>query len=157
MSQEDTAFSNAIIDGMEFVGNEGLPQKWHKQVVQYCSFSSMEIYGSIDGILIGTTFEKVDFYWMLFNCTLVSRCTFTDCGFQGASFSGSRFVDCEFVNCRFELDNLGGQCSFSDSVFVECSFARSKFVPRTDKPEPMFEKTRFYGCSQDGCLGLTAF
>jgi fluoroquinolone resistance protein len=121
-----------------------------------CTFRDLTIDGaSIDGGLIQCGFQRVDWYWGLFNTAIIAHTKFEDCVFRGCSFRGVEFVDCVFERCRFTRDNLDGTCVFDDCRIVECSFERSEFIAR-EAPgrEPLFTRSRFYGCTQKGSKGL---
>jgi len=104
--------------------------EWKDHVFRFCQFEglSAERVASIESCFLSCSFERDEWYAILFNGAVFVEVTFTDCVFRGCTFAGCKFVDCELTNCNFTNDNLGGSCTFPD--------------------------TRWYGCKQSGCRGL---
>jgi len=118
------------IDNEVFEGSlEGIP--WEEQeLFIYCSFRQIEGAGiCIEAAFIDCTFERCDFYLSMFNGATLVGVTFKNCAFHGGSIVDCRLVECVFDNCQFGNDNLGG--------------------------ELRLDGTRWYGCSQRGCEGLS--
>jgi fluoroquinolone resistance protein len=148
--------SLALVQNEEFFEACGRFAKVPSEAIfAYCSFEGFEISGpSAEGAMIGCHFEKMSWYWGLFNTALISRSVFEDCVFRGCSFRGVDFVNCTFTRCRFELDNLGGGCLFDECRLVECAFENCEFI-EDERPgrRQLFTKNRFYGCTQRGTRG----
>jgi uncharacterized protein YjbI with pentapeptide repeats len=144
-----------LIDSEEMNGAPGpLLEAMDGRIFRYCRFANFSIDGSgIEGALLWCAFEKVDWYWGLFNVATIAHSRFEDCVFRGTSFRGCEFVACSFTACSFELDNLDSACTFDDCSMVECTFERCSFA--TGRPdEPIFSNSRWYGCTQTQCVGL---
>lgn len=144
-----------LIEGQTFDAVTGPPRTWTDVIFSCSTFRELEIDGAgIDEALVYCTLEKVDWYWGLFNTALVARTNFRDCVFRGCSFRGVDFIECRFENCRFVRDNMDGACAFDDCRLVECVLENCEFV-KGARPgsEPLFVKSRFYGCSQKGTRG----
>jgi len=107
----------------------------------------------VDGALLWSTLDNVDWYWGLFNTAIVAETTFKSCKFRGASFRGVHFVACRFVDCRFALDNRPAACSFDDVTLTECAFVGCVVEP-DPRGRPVFARTRFYGCEQSRSVGM---
>jgi|JI9StandDraft_2_1071091.scaffolds.fasta_scaffold98814_2 uncharacterized protein YjbI with pentapeptide repeats len=96
---------------------------------RYCEFSAASLEGGdFDGVFVSCAFKNIEWYWGLFNTTVLIDCEFENCTFRGTSFSGCRIVNCSFKNCRFLRDNLNALCSAPD--------------------------TRAYGCHAESCEGF---
>jgi len=145
-----------LIDRQNFDPQSGFPDSTeNNEIFLYCAFSGFEVDGrGFDGTLIGCKFEKIDWYWGLFNEALISKTRFVECKFRGTSFMGCRFLECEFERCEFVVDNVGGNFRFKDCVLVECQFHQCEFVPAAPNDTPTFLGTRSYGCTQIECIGL---
>lgn len=145
-----------LVDEREYDQTTGPPPSWADAIFSCSSFRGLEIEGAgVDGALLYCALEGVDWYWGFFNTALVARSSFKNCIFRGCSFRGVDFVECKFEGCRFVKDNLDGACVFDDCRFVECVFDDCKIVPET-RPgrEPVFTRSRFYGCAQSRSRGL---
>ena len=145
-----------LIVGQEFDAVTGPPRKWTDVIFNSSAFRDLEISGAgIDEALVYCTLENVDWYWGLFNTALVAQTDFRRCVFRGCSFRSVDFIACRFENCRFVNDNLGGVCVVDDCRLVECVFDGCEVMPETRAGrEPVFTKTRFYGCAQTHSRGL---
>ncbi len=149
--------TEALIEGEEFDRKRGAPSEWSGDTIfRYCTFQDLEADPpSVDGAILCSALARVDHYQVLFNGTLVVNTTFTDCVFRGASFRGTRFIGCTFERCRFIHDNQCSACTFDDCLIVECRFRDCYFEPVTRAgQEPLFSKTRFYGCRETGTAGV---
>jgi uncharacterized protein YjbI with pentapeptide repeats len=90
---------------------------------RYCKFSAASLDGGdFDGVFIFCSFTEIEWYWGLFNTSILVGCTFENCTFRGTSFAGCRMVDCVFKNCRFLRDNLNALCSVSETRVYGCQF-----------------------------------
>ncbi len=145
-----------LVEDREFDATTGPPESWKDAIFSCATFRDLEFEGAgVDGALLYCALERVDWYWGLFNAALIARTNFKDCVFRGCSFRGVDFVECKFERCRFVKDNLGGTCVFDDCRFVECAFDNCEIIPET-RPgrEPVFTRSRFYGCAQTRSKGL---
>jgi uncharacterized protein YjbI with pentapeptide repeats len=146
-----------LIEHKEFDRHTGPPSNRQDDTIfRYCSFADLAIEGSgFDGALMDCTFRGIDWYWGLFNTTSFSRTRFENCTFRGTSFMGCQLVECHLSGCHFALDNLGGACRFEDCSIVECTFDKCELVLDSRAGRPVFARTRWYGCTQTQCVGLT--
>lgn len=148
-----------LIEHETFSPEVGPPRgrSWDDAVFRWCSFSQLEIEGAvIGGVLLGCELREIDWYWGLFNTTLLSHTSFKNCVFRGTSFSGCEFVACRFEDCRFLLDNLHGPCTFTNCMVVESTLDKCEFAVEGPQRRPIFVNSRWYGCAQSECLGLEA-
>lgn len=121
-----------LFESQEFEARFVKPARWQDHVFQYCTFKNFDTEGGdVDSIFVACRFDDCEWYWGLFNCAVFVQVTFTNCTFRGTAFGGCKFVECEFIGCKFVKDNLDAECSFNGNAW--------------------------YGCSQEGCSGLTAF
>jgi uncharacterized protein YjbI with pentapeptide repeats len=146
-----------LIEHKAFDRHTGPPSNRQDDTIfRYCSFADLAIEGSgFDGALMDCTLRGIDWYWGLFNTTSFSRTRFENCTFRGTSFMGCQLVECHLSGCHFALDNLGGACRFEDCSIVECTFDKCEFVLDSRAGRPVFARTRWYGCTQTQCVGLT--
>lgn len=143
-----------LIEGESFGGDAGHPLWSGEPVFRFCQFDKLNIEGaSFEGALLWSALRDIDWYWGLFNTATIVGTRFERCVFRGASFRGARFVKADFIDCRFALDNLGGACLFDDCSLTECRFERC-VAETAAKPEPLFQRTRLYGCDWSACRGL---
>jgi uncharacterized protein YjbI with pentapeptide repeats len=123
--------SGAIYHCETFYDANDLMPRLEDSLFRYSGLTEFSIEGGhVTSVFLTATFERLDWYWGLFNLCLFADCRFEGCTFRGTAFAGSRFVDCAFVDCRFVRDNLGGECRF--------------------------DEVKWYGCAQTGCEGLPA-
>jgi uncharacterized protein YjbI with pentapeptide repeats len=154
MIKLDTAL---LIEHQEFNRDTGPPRSRaiENAIFRWCNFSQLEIEGKIiGGALLGCELLEVDWYWGLFNTTLLAHTSFKGCVFRGSSFRGCEFVQCQFDGCRFLLSNLGGPCSFDGCIAVECAFNRCQVVLDSPLGRPVFVNSRWYGCRQNESIGF---
>jgi len=122
-----------LIDAVAFTAQSNLRDMDGDHVFRYCEFEDASLAEfaiiHIEGVFLGCKFTNVEMYWTLLNCAVFIDCTFVGCTFLGASFASCRVVECIFTNCVFAEDNMGTACSF--------------------------EKTVWYGSTQNGCTGLS--
>lgn len=129
--QDIPGSTGAIYHGQHFTDSADLEGRLEDSLFRYSSLSRFSLDGGhVTSTFLSTAFDKVDWYWGLFNVCLFVDCRFSECTFRGTSFPGCRFVDCVFADCRFGPDNLGGECLFGGA--------------------------KWYGCLQSGCEGLPA-
>lgn len=121
--------TGAIYDCDVFSNPADLATRLEDSIFRYSALTNFSIEGGhATAIFSSTTFDRLDWYWGLFNACLFADCRFENCTFRGTAFPDSRFVDCSFFRCRFVRDNLDGEC--------------------------VFENTKWYGCTQSDCEGL---
>ena len=122
-----------LIESVAYTAQSNLRDIAGDHVFRFCEFedASLEEFAvvNIEGVFLACKFTNVEMYWTLLNCAVFIDCTFVGCTFRGVSFASCRVVECIFTNCAFVEDNLGGACSF--------------------------EKTVWYGSTQNGCTGLS--
>jgi uncharacterized protein YjbI with pentapeptide repeats len=88
---------------------------------KFCTFESVSPEGGhICSDFNACIFQKVDWYWGLFNQCNFIECRFTNCTFRGTSLPECRFIECIFTNCQFLKDNLNGECDFDNAVAYAC-------------------------------------
>jgi uncharacterized protein YjbI with pentapeptide repeats len=146
-----------LIEHQTFNRDTGPPRSpaFEEALFRWCSFSQLEIDGGmIGGVLLGCNFREMDWYWGSFNTALIAHTSFKNCMFRGSTFRGCEFVQCQFDSCRFLLDNLGAPCGFYDCVAVECTFDGCEVILESPSGQPVFVNTRWYGCRQNGSVGL---
>ena len=146
-----------LIEHQEFNRDTGPPRSrlWDDAVFRWCNFSRLEIEGKmIGGALLGCELREIDWYWGLFNATLLVHTSFKECVFRGSSFSGCEFVQCQFDDCRFVLDNLRGPCTFKNCIAAETMFNRCEIIVKSPRGEPVFVNSRWYGCRQNESSGF---
>ncbi|CCD86677.1 protein of unknown function [Bradyrhizobium sp. ORS 285] len=146
-----------LIEHETFTRETGPPRgrSWDEAVFRWCNFARLEIEGqTIGGALLGCELRGIDWYWGLFNTTLLAHTTFKSCVFRGTSFTQCEVIACRFEDCRFVLDNLQGPCTFNSCMIVETVFDRCEFVVDNPRRAPVFVESRWYGCTQGGCSGL---
>jgi hypothetical protein len=116
-----------LIESIIFEAEEAFPDLGENHVFRYCTFLPRQNLplAVIDGIFIGCTFQGLDFYWTIFNNTLVADSRFDGCTFGGARFHSSRFIECSLEKCAFKNDAFGKECDFQESRWYACTQDRS--------------------------------
>jgi uncharacterized protein YjbI with pentapeptide repeats len=146
-----------LIEHESFNPDTGPPRSrlWDDAVFRWCNFSQLALEGKvIRAALLGCELSDIDWYWGLFNTTLLAHTSFRNCVFRGSSFASCEFVQCRFDDCRFVLDNLRGPCSFEDCIVIESVFNKCEIVTTSPRGEPVFVNSRWYGCRQNECSGF---
>jgi uncharacterized protein YjbI with pentapeptide repeats len=134
------------------------PQEWEYANFRFCTFENFSIEGhTVDGALLWSTLRRIDWYDGLFTTATIAHTQFERCVFRGTSFRSTQFIECKFTGCRFTHDNLHGFCVFDDCILAECTFQDCAFEHPPPNRDPLFTRTRFYGCTQSGTTGLDEY
>jgi uncharacterized protein YjbI with pentapeptide repeats len=101
-------------------------------VFRYVTFENMQIATAMDGIFINCTFQNMEFYWTLFNQTILIDCKFLNVNFSGVNIVNAKFVKCKFDRCTFRNDNIGGCCRYENITWCENEFINCENPPHFD-------------------------
>ncbi len=110
-----------LFENQDFTSRLKKPVSLDEHVFRYCEFTDIQFEGgNITSAFLACGFKNCEWYWGLFNTTILIDVKFSNCTFRGTRFAGTRFVNCGFENCQFLKDHLDGSCSFDEVSWFAC-------------------------------------